>query len=366
MRIIKKVILRGALLLVAATFLACPGKMDPAATLNGYMQQEYLHSELIPVYVVSNRSGVGQDCRNQSFGVESAPSLRFGICEINVPEQHAIGTIELSAASTADPKRWFKLGRYRSRDITKFLSELGSQSGQSVLVFVHGFNVKFEEAVMRAAQIRYDVKHQGPIVLFSWPAGSTEGLLQQFLLNQTYAQNKTNAANSVTHFSAFWRQLAASEHRPLHLVVHSMGHQVVLPALSQLNTEGQKQLVAELVLNAPDYATLDFKKEAAGLRSISRRVTLYCSPGDNALIASVQFNGSHRIGQCARVDGIDVINVNEIDDPVLGVGGLGHGYYSGRAILTDLYQTILGVAVQKRLFIRASGPNNPENYILRN
>ena len=44
---------------------------------------------------------------------------------------------------------------------------------REALVFVHGFNVSFENALFRAAQISYDTNFDGPVFLFSWAANDT-------------------------------------------------------------------------------------------------------------------------------------------------------------------------------------------------
>ncbi|HNO26281.1 MAG TPA: alpha/beta hydrolase, partial [Leptospiraceae bacterium] len=94
----------------------------------------------------------------------------------------------------------------------------------------------------------------------------------------------------------------------------------------------------------------------------AERITVYCSPGDNALVASSKVNSNKRVGSCEKIPGVDMINVNQVDAPVFG---LGHGYYSSRPVLTDLFQTILGIEARRRLFIRKSGPYNSEDYVLR-
>src|SRR5262249_30812720 len=40
----------------------------------------------------------------------------------------------------------------------------------SALVFVHGYNVSFENAIRRAGQIAYDLNFDGPVFVFSWPS----------------------------------------------------------------------------------------------------------------------------------------------------------------------------------------------------
>ena len=44
-----------------------------------------------------------------------------------------------------------------------------------ILVFLHGYNVSFEEAALRAAQISCDLKFPGLSAFFSWPSQGTLG-----------------------------------------------------------------------------------------------------------------------------------------------------------------------------------------------
>ncbi|ASP42616.1 hypothetical protein AMR47_16985 [Leptospira interrogans] len=90
-------------------------------------------------------------------------------------------------------------------------------------------------------------------------------------------------------------------------------------------------------------------------------MTLYCSPGDNALQISASLNQGSRLGSCAPMDGFHVVNVYPVDSSLISIG---HGYYSSRPLLTDIYQILLGVRAVKRLFIRKSSGN--VNYVLRN
>ena len=80
--------------------------------------------------------------------------------------------------------------------------------------------------------------------------------------------------------------------------------------------------------------------------------------------ASESYNGGERLGACEKIDGVDVINVSEVDSTSYGAG-LGHGYYSSRAVLTDVAQLMMGIEAEKRLFIRRSEPNSTEDFYLR-
>lgn len=314
----------------------------------------------IDVLFATNRKASGlPDCSGSHYGIENTGSLIFAKCTVHVPRNHNIGSL-----STGDYKQnpdvYFGAENHKSLKEDEWFDEI---SGENVLVFVHGFNVPFEEALIRAAQIKYDSKFQGPVVLFTWPAGSSNSIIDNLLMRRVYEHNQKNAQNSIDLFHGFIQKLSAKADRA-DIVVHSMGHQIVIPALLREGSSG-KRVANEVVFNSPDYPADDFVRGSPVLKRTAKRITIYCSPGDNALQASRVVNRNYRIGMCKRVAGIDVINVNEIDAPAMGVGGLGHGYYSGRPLMTDLFQLLLGMPAEKRLFIRKSDAGHGEDFVLR-
>ena len=52
-----------------------------------------------------------------------------------------------------------------------FDARIKRMPGRRVLIFVHGFNTRFEEAVYRFAQIVHDARVDVAPVLFTWPSG---------------------------------------------------------------------------------------------------------------------------------------------------------------------------------------------------
>lgn len=327
--------------------------------LNKRSEAAFADTQGIPVLVVTNRATSRTPaCADSYFGVTGQKNPTYVSCTVSVPKKHSIGALDESEERIPDPQAFFFPTRMENLDEPQLIAR--AAAAEETIVFVHGFNVSFSEAVHRAAQIKYDLKFPGSIVLFSWPAGAEEGFLSNLDISGTYRANKMMAELARPAFTSFITRLSDTRTR-VHILVHSMGHEVVLPALASSSSVR----VDQLILNAPDFAVEEFQKLAPALGKISRRVTLYCSPGDNALVASEKVNSNRRIGRCSRVAGIDVINVNEVDTPVLGFGGLGHGYYSGRAILTDVHQVLLGVDVRRRLFIRTSSEYGGEDYVLR-
>ena len=338
--------------------------------LNERIKNPFDSTQTVTLYYATDRkvADTAPQCLDPFFSLDSAPGLSYGTCRISVPVKREVGALDLATESGSNVHTTFRSLEHNPLSPESFSDAL--QNGpEDVMIFVHGFNVRFEEAAFRASQILFDTKFQGAAVLYSWPAGAPESMLSSAYLSRTYSDNKKNAAASVTHFKEFMDRIVSLKKR-IFLVVHSMGHQVVLPALSTLATpagEGNPQVpfVQELVLNAPDFPTKDLEALSGKLSSISKRTTLYCSPLDNALMASARLNKNDRAGTCRAFAGVDVINVSNVDTPALGIGGLGHGYYSGRPVLGDLSQVFLGIQVEKRLFIQRSFEKNREGFALR-
>lgn len=328
-----------------------------------YFIENYSDTRALDVLVITNRKlkSTVFGCSNDQLGVERDESAHFGVCKINVPKNHSTGLIRLTKDNRQSSHDFFKILNSRSLTEAAVFDYL-KKSERYPLVFVHGFNVRYEDALLRAAQIAYDLKYQGPIVLYSWPAGARDGFLDEKIITRTYDHNLKNAQDSVALFKNFLNQLNAN-HLTVNLVVHSMGHQVALPALKDFSASNpDAKIINELILNAPDFAADEFINIAAAIKDNTKRITIYCSYNDRAMTVSEIYNKNPRFGACAFSESIDSINVSLVDAPALG---LGHGYYSSRAILGDVFQVLLGIEAEKRLFIRKSEPNSTEKYFLR-
>lgn len=337
---------------------------------SNYYADSFNETKTINVYIATNRKleGTNFGCSNLTFGVDREERLkdsqyRIGVCRVNVPKNHTTGEVKFENDPRSDSHQFYKMVGVKGILEDQFLTHL-KQSKRIPLIFVHGFNVRYQDAILRVAQIAYDLKYQGPVLLFSWPAGARDGFLDETLINKTYQANKENAQLSVKAFKNYLQKFFVNK-IPVNIVVHSMGHQVALPALKELSIKnsGSDFLVNELILNAPDYEVYNFQETASLVKKITKRITLYCSYNDKAMVASSSYNKNVRLGACANIDDVDTINVGQIDDKTFG---LGHSYYSSRAVLTDVFQVLIGIDADKRLFIKKSEPNTTEKFYLRN
>lgn len=49
-------------------------------------------------------------------------------------------------------------------------ARIKASTGKRAFIFVHGYNVTFEDAAKRTAQISYDLAFDGAPIFYSWPS----------------------------------------------------------------------------------------------------------------------------------------------------------------------------------------------------
>jgi esterase/lipase superfamily enzyme len=223
----------------------------------------------------------------------------------------------------------------------KQISDRVSMSARKeAFVFVHGFNVAFDDAVRRTAQMSYDLAFEGPAITFSWPS-------QASLAPLDYTKDQRNADVSAQALQEFLLRLkGTSSQLTVHLVAHSMGNRVLARALERLGDVRStgKPPLQEVAMMAPDIDAELFRQAAGKIAASAQHVTLYASSADLALKAAQKVAGYPRAGEGGNglvvVPGIDTIDASTVETSWLG---LSHAYYADNStILSDLFGLIRG------------------------
>lgn len=316
------------------------------------------------VYHATNREPSGNDI--ETFTKQRAPKNSYGVARVDLPRrQRGISpdAIEqgLSPANSSSGKGRL-IARLPESEIIgreEFVSGLSRQISTSrqkdLLLFVHGFNVGFEEAVVRTAQIAFDLPFNGAVACYSWP--SQQGL-------NTYQKDEQLNQESVPAFTEFLTTLRDElpQGTRIHLVVHSMGNRLVLRGLQSTDQTSSGAWLENLVLCAPDVGIRDFQDWIPAAARQAERTTLYVSRGDVALVASENLHLESRIGNGTAldvVDGIETIDCSEIEFSFLG-----HSYYgSNLDVLGDLFELIkLDRPAHKRAHLRRVAKGGGERW----
>lgn len=219
----------------------------------------------------------------------------FARALVTVPPVHEPGRLERPRRGAVDPERHFaarEVTVYESgRDFARAVStELEASDGRA-LVFVHGYNTRFAEAVYRFSQIVHDADYEGSAVLFTWASGGR-------LVDYVYDQNSASAARDALEETL--RMLARSGAARIDLIAHSMGNWVALEALRQLAISGDRDLggrLGDVVLAAPDVDIDVFRSQMARYGRPDKPFFVLVSGDDRALEASRLIAGNRpRLG----------------------------------------------------------------------
>ncbi|MFK7734661.1 MAG: alpha/beta hydrolase [Pirellulaceae bacterium] len=295
------------------------------------------------------RIHVPNDVQSLAYTGEFNDKISLGVCEVSIPESHRIGELEspsiLRLEFAEDENRHVVLKNTEQLESTQFFETMHgtlAERGDSLLVFIHGYNVSFEDAARRSAQLAYDLRFPGAPVFYSWPSNNNW---------YEYQKDRKNIDLSVGHIKRFLLQLAEkSQARRIHLVAHSMGNVGLTQALAELSPSSSP-MFNEVILAAPDIDADLFRNQIAP-RIVGKmeRCTLYSSMTDLALVASRYFNAGQRIGENAQdqeIPGIDVIDASSVDTSLLG-----HSYYGEETILGDLSELLMRRPIDQRTYVQ--------------
>src|SRR5215813_2087007 len=295
---------------------------------------------IYPVWFGTNRKPTAQ---GDGFTGERHDRITRGRVEVYVPEAHRFGETGTSF--------WRRLLRFDLRDDRLRLQHIEQQerdaffadihqamqaardSGEQphALCFLHGFNVTFADAAVRAAQIGYDLKVPGATAFFSWPS---RGSVAAYPVDEASIEASERA---ITDFLVDFTTHCGAE--KVHVIAHSMGNRGLLRALqriaAQAQTLGQVKF-CQIFLAAPDVDRDLFLDLARLYPEHAERTTLYVSDSDLPVHLSAKLHDAPRSGYFIPytvAPAIDTVAVPDFDIDLLG-----HSYFAqAEALLHDIY-----------------------------
>lgn len=160
------------------------------------------------------------------------------------------------------------------------------------MIFVHGFNNRFDDAVYRYAQFVHDGRLPVIPVLFSWPSQGAGNL-------GSYEHDRQVAVQSGAPLSEFVDIVNANPAvKEITLVCHSMGCLVTLDALRvRTSRGGTVSKLKNVALVAPDVGFDQFIGAVSAMGPRRPRIGLFLSQDDVALkISKSLTGGTSRLG----------------------------------------------------------------------
>lgn len=320
------------------------------------------------VYFATDRNPIKSKNPAEIFGTDRGP-ISYGICDVSIPRDHLIGELEAPSIWRLEfrenPAKHVVLLDAVVQTKDKFFSDVSARihasSGKNAFLFVHGYNVTFEDAARRTAQISYDLGFDGAPVFYSWPS---QGATLKYTVDE---QNiEWTQANLKRFLGDFFEK---SDAQNVYLIAHSMGNRALTRVVASLLAEKPsiRHRLREVILAAPDIDAEVFRRDIApALIASNRPITLYSSSEDLALVASKKFHGDYpRAGDSGQglvvVPGIETIDATGMDTSLLG-----HSYFSeARSILSDIFYVVRNERAEQRFGLRGIDTPNGRYWVFK-
>ncbi|MFA6205679.1 MAG: alpha/beta hydrolase [Methylocystis sp.] len=231
------------------------------------------------------------------FSGERGHGVHFADIAVSIPPDasRVVGEVQWPDGPTPNPAVQFATVRAevlsREAALADFNARIRKTPKRQVLLFVHGFNTRFEEAVYRFAQIVHDSRAEVTPVLFTWPS---RGRLLQYGYDHESASYSRDALELV--LQALQRDRDVGE---ISILAHSMGNWVTLEALRQMAIRNGQigSKIQNVMLASPDVDFDVFRRQIAEIGGVRPSIfTLFASRDDDALAASRRFWGNTRLG----------------------------------------------------------------------
>jgi len=226
------------------------------------------------------------------FSGERAAQASFADITISLPPDanRKVGEVQWPTSATPDPMREFTTVEARVLNKEEAVAEFDRRIRQTpkrqALVFVHGFNTRFEEAVYRFAQISHDSAADVLPVLFTWPS---RGKLL------AYGYDHESASYSRDSLERLLQVLSDDKNvGEISILAHSMGNWVTLEALRQMaiRDRGLPAKIRNVMLASPDVDFDVFRRQIATMGVKPSLFTIFVARDDEALLASKYVWGS--------------------------------------------------------------------------
>ncbi len=294
------------------------------------------------VWFGTNRAPVMENGVLKGFSGQTTDDVTLGRCGVIIPRTHKIGVGKppwwrrvvfgerpLSVQSVAS----LESGAFWA-DVRARLVHDGAEADDAI-VFLHGYNVSFEDAAVCAAQIGADLNLPGATAFFSWPS---QGRMLDYTVDE--ASIEASEAQITAFLEAFASRSGA---RRVHVIAHSMGNRGLLRAVDRIAAKASAasgRPFGQIILAAPDVDRRTFSTLCPAYPMVGLRTTLYLSAKDLAVRSSRFVHAAARVGYeppVTVVPDIDTVSVSKVD-----LSFLGHGYVAScRAVLTDIHQLIV-------------------------
>ncbi|MDZ5454516.1 alpha/beta hydrolase [Labrys sp. ZIDIC5] len=241
-----------------------------------------------PVNVLVATTRQRSETDKRDFTAKRNFGLSYEAYTISVPPNHVAGNIEWPKKPPGNPAVNFVVTNSAPLDQARFDAAVvkDTKGTGEVIVFVHGYNTNYQEAVYRVAQLEKDSGFPGAVVAFAWPSlGTLTGYVAD-RESTTYSRDYLeNTLNGLARTPGVKR---------IHIIAHSMGNWLAVETLRQARIRGNSAFLpklGEIFLMSPDIDIDVFRTQLDTIGKLNQPITVAISRDDRALGFSQRLAG---------------------------------------------------------------------------
>ncbi|POR56989.1 alpha/beta hydrolase [Bosea psychrotolerans] len=229
------------------------------------------------------------------FTGERATAISLTNIVVSIPpdSNRKVGEIQWPGRSPGNPQTDFVTLQVKPVPSTSAAMDWYRNRGSKrrLLVFVHGFNNTYSDAVYRFAQISHDAGIDASPVLFTWPSRAS-------VFDYVYDKESTNFSRNA--LEELLREAAKSpDVGEVTILAHSMGSWLATEALRgiALRDKAISAKIRNVVLASPDIDVDVFRRQIIEMGPKRPHFTIFSSRNDRALALSRWLSGDvDRVG----------------------------------------------------------------------
>ncbi|TPP10269.1 alpha/beta hydrolase [Rhizobium glycinendophyticum] len=310
----RRVSLLAVCLIAGQVLTACAGRPGPE-TLSSVTLTDFEPKRVETLYSVTtrNRSEPGKNV----FGFDKTLEPNYARFDISIPPNHKPANIEWPKRKTVDPRTDFAVLSQAVLQREDLLQAVRAPKAAVPVVFVHGYNYNFQEALYRLAQLNTDSSVDGIPIVFSWPS---------FAALPAYVADKEAAAYSRDALARLMADLVTARKGEVDVFAHSMGGWLTVEALRQLKLEGRTDVLNRLrvIMAAPDIDADVFTAQLDVIGRMHIPIVILVAADDRALqVSSLLGAGTQRVGAldvrdpdvaaAAKKAGVTIVDISSLE-----------------------------------------------------
>ena len=233
------------------------------------------------------------------YSGERGTAISLNNLNVSIPpdENRKVGEVQWPKRVPPDPEREFAV--LKDEKVTSEQQALNwfrknRNAKRQVIIFVHGFNNTYADAVFRFAQITHDAGTDAAPILFTWPSRAS-------VLGYLYDKESTNYSRRALE-DLIIQAARSPDVGDITILAHSMGTWLTAEALRGIAMR-EKTIPAKVrnvVLASPDIDVDVFRRQLIEMGPKRPQFTIFASTRDRALEVSRWISGGVN-----RVGGVD-------------------------------------------------------------